>query len=260
MTNRLADTEIWKKDWFLELTDKQKLLTKFLFDNCDCAGFYKISWNLLKCFFNEPPVRADFEKIKQVKFIQDNLVFIEDFALFQCKVKSFKDLNPNNKAHLGVLRLLKKYGVYDSPLEAPLKPLQRGTGIGIGIGIGNTTNKLIDTSNNNNVDKIEKFDPFINPIKTFFLEEYKKEMGNIPRLSSFECNRLLELSANNPDIKELIPEAVRRLKRIDFGDIQFTPSASWLLKGNNFERVINGEFEPKKTDYERLREKFCGGG
>lgn len=106
----------------------------------------------------------------------------------------------------------------------------------------------------------KRIDPFVNPIKTLFLEEYKKEMGNIPRLSSFECNRLLELSANNPDIKELIPEAVRRLKRIDFGDIQFTPSASWLLKGNNFERVINGEFEPKKTDYERLREKFCGGG
>ena len=108
-------------------------------------------------------------------------------------------------------------------------------------------------------EKEKKTDPFINPIKTFFVEEYKKEMGNIPRLSSFECNRLLELSANNPDIKELIPEAVRRLKRIDFGDIQFTPSASWLLKGNNFERIMNGEFEPKKTDYERLKEKFCGG-
>ena len=102
-------------------------------------------------------------------------------------------------------------------------------------------------------------DPYINPTKTLFLEEYQKIMGTTPRLSSFECNRLVELSANNPDIKELIPEAVRRLKRIDFGDIQFTPTASWLLKGNNFERVINGEFEPKKSEYDKLKEKFCGG-
>lgn len=113
---------------------------------------------------------------------------------------------------------------------------------------------------NINSEKIKSIDPYINPIKTFFLEEYQKIMGSMPRLSSYECNRLVELSANNPDIKELIPEAVRRLKRIDFGDIQFTPTASWLLKGNNFERVINGEFEPKKSEYEKLKEKLLGGG
>lgn len=127
MVNRFCDTEIWKKDWFLELSDKQKLLTKFLFDNCDCAGFYKISWHLLKCFFSEVPTKEDFEKIKQVKFISKDLIFIEDFALFQCKVKSFTDLNPKNKAHLGVLRLLEKYNIYQGalkPLDSPLKGVQ----------------------------------------------------------------------------------------------------------------------------------------
>lgn len=106
----------------------------------------------------------------------------------------------------------------------------------------------------------KNLDPFINPIKTFFQEQYTKIMGKTPRLSYIECNRLIELAGANEDIKELIPEAIKRLKRIDFKDIQFTPSASWLLKGNNFERVMNGEFEPKKTEYDRLKEKFCGGG
>ena len=128
MTNRFCDTEIWAKDWFLNLNTKQKLLVKFLFDNCDCAGFYQISWNLLKVYFNDVEITVDdFKSIKQVEFIKDDLIFIEDFALFQCKVRSLKELNPNNKAHLGVLRLLKKYNIFDyenvSPFEAPLKPL-----------------------------------------------------------------------------------------------------------------------------------------
>ena len=123
MTNRLSDTEIWEKDWFLDLTDRQKLLVKFLFDRCDCAGFYQISWNLLKCYFKEPPTREDFKKIKQVRFINENLVFIEDFALFQCKVSSFDRLNPNNNAHKGVLKLLEKHNIYKAPSEPLASPL-----------------------------------------------------------------------------------------------------------------------------------------
>ena len=37
MTKRFCDTEIWNKSWFQDLSIKQKLLTKFMFDNCDCA-------------------------------------------------------------------------------------------------------------------------------------------------------------------------------------------------------------------------------
>lgn len=110
-------------------------------------------------------------------------------------------------------------------------------------------------------ENVKKIDPYINPIKTFFLEEYKKVFKTLPRLSSFECNRLVELAADNEDIRELIPEAIKRLKNIKFDDIQFTPTASWLLKSNNFERVINGEFEPKKTQaelYRERRERQCG--
>ena len=82
----------------------------------------------------------------------------------------------------------------------------------------------------------------------------------MPRLSSYECQRLVELAADNPDIRELIPEAIKRLKNIDFGDIPFNPTANWLLKDNNFERVINGEFEPKKSqaDLYRERRQQCG--
>lgn len=140
MPKRLADTEIWNKDWFLDLSLKQKLLVKFLFDNCDCAGVYQISYRNLKNCFGEEITREDFIGIKQVKFIADDKVFIEDFINFQYLNADRPYLNPNNKAHLGVIRRLIKnnidYTKYLSPFEGALKPLRRGTGIGIGIGVG----------------------------------------------------------------------------------------------------------------------------
>ena len=75
--------------------------------------------------------------------------------------------------------------------------------------------------------------------------------------------RLTELAADYPDIRELIPQAIKKLKEIDFKDIDFTPSASWLLKGDNFERVMNGEFDKKekeKTWRELLAEKAAAKG
>ena len=140
MPKRLADTEIWNKDWFLDLSLKQKLLVKFLFDNCDCAGVYQISYRNLRNCFGEEITREDFIGIKQVKFIADDKVFIEDFINFQYLNADRPYLNPNNKAHLGVIRRLIKnnidYSKYICPSEGASKPLGRGTGIGIGIGIG----------------------------------------------------------------------------------------------------------------------------
>ena len=235
MVNRFTDTEIWAKDWFLDLNTKQKLLVKFLFDNCDCAGFYRISWNLIRLYFNDVEItREDFEKIKQVRFIDDNLIFIEDFALFQCKVSSFDKLNPNNNAHKGVLKLLEKYGIFKAPIMGLTSP-----------SLGAQEK---EKDKEKNINKVKKLDPYINPIKSFFLEEYQKVFGNKPMLSNQDCNRIVELAADNENIRELIPLAIARLKCINFGDIGFKPTANWLLKENNFERVINGEFG-KKTPH-----------
>ena len=59
MAKRFTDTEIWQKDWFLDLPIKQKLLVKFIFDNCDCAGIYEISYRVLKNCFGEEIKKED---------------------------------------------------------------------------------------------------------------------------------------------------------------------------------------------------------
>lgn len=113
------------------------------------------------------------------------------------------------------------------------------------------------------VDNKKKSDPFISKTKTFFVAEYEKIFKTKPYLSFNDCNRLNELSNDYKNLNELIPIAIKRLKDIEFKDIDFTPSASWLLKADNFERVMNGEFERKakeKTWQELLAEKAAAKG
>ena len=140
MVKRLSDSEIWNKDWFLDLTDKQKLLVKFLFDNFDCAGVYEISKRVLRNSFEQEITKQDFEAIKQVKFISDDKIFIEDFIKFQYNT-SIPLLNPLNRVHKGILKSLEKHNIITLS-----KQLSNCTGVGVGVGEGNKTNKQIDTS------------------------------------------------------------------------------------------------------------------
>ena len=126
MTKRLTDTGIWNKDWFLDLPLKQKLLVKFLFDNCDCAGVYEISYRNLRNCFNEEIKKEDFEGIKQIKFISKNKIFIEDFIEFQYGV-SISELNEKNNVHRGVLKSLNKNNIFltlNQPLSNPCLRVQ----------------------------------------------------------------------------------------------------------------------------------------
>lgn len=102
--------------------------------------------------------------------------------------------------------------------------------------------------NTEGFEKTKKQDPYINPIKTFFITEYQKTFNTRPYLSGQDCLRLTELASEYPDIRDIIPVAISRLKKISFDDINFKPTASWLLKSNNFERVMNGEFDTEEDN------------
>lgn len=110
MSKRLTDTEIWSKEWFLRLTLKEKLLVKFLFDNCDCAGIYEPNYMLLSFYFGEPVTKEDFKNIKQIKILDNGSFFIEDFIKFQYGV-SIIELNPKFSVHKGVLKQLQKNSI-----------------------------------------------------------------------------------------------------------------------------------------------------
>lgn len=228
MSKRLTDTEIWNKDWFLDLPDRQKLLVKFLYDNCDCAGIYEISWRKIRYSFSEKITREDFESIKQIKFIAENKIFIEDFIKFQYGI-SIEELNPKFSVHKGVIKQLQKNG-----LLTLTQPFENGYNV-----------TVQDKDKDKDKDKNKNIDIYINEYKSYFENEYKRIFKNKPFLSALDCNRIIELSTAYDS--ETITKALEKLQHICFEDINFKPSASWLLKEGNFERVMNGEFDKQDT-------------
>ena len=240
MTKRFCDTEIWQKEWFLDLPIKQKLLTKFIFDNCDCAGIYEISWRLLKFYFNEEITREDFTKIKQVRFINENTIFIEDFILFQCSINSLNDLNPNNNAHKGIIKRLEKYNL----LPAPNVPL--------------TSPLLGAHSGAQEKEEEEKFDIYTSPEIEKVFSLYEKNCPNLCKLSFERRNTetrkrvsefLFEVKSDFEYIENLCKKAncLKFIadKRIDFKSLI-----------NNHIGITNGKYEKPPDEREEAIKRF----
>ena len=114
MSKRLTDTTIWNKDWYLDLPLKKKLLLRYIYDNCDCAGVYEISYRTLKNCFDQEITKEDFEGLKQIKFIDENKILVEDFIKFQYGVTPDK-LKPKNSVHKGIIRCLEKHKLLTNP-------------------------------------------------------------------------------------------------------------------------------------------------
>lgn len=84
MAKRLTDTEKWKDDWYIQLSNDDKIVWQWLLDNCSHAGFCKKSISLLNlmCRVNY----TEEEMIKRMDnrvIVVDNHWFIPKFIKFQ---------------------------------------------------------------------------------------------------------------------------------------------------------------------------------
>lgn len=237
MAKRFTDSDKFSDTWYRKLSLLHKVIWEYLLAECNHAGILENFDLEMMSFKIGAEVTLDDLKIFEgrIIFISDDVLFIPKFIEFQYGV-----LSESCKPHKPVIEKLKKYGLFER--------VSKGYQKGIDTLEEKEKDKDKEIKKENKVEKVKKLDPYINPIKSFFLEEYQKVFGNKPMLSNQDCNRLVELAADNSDIRELIPLAIARLKCINFGDIGFKPTANWLLKENNFERVINGEFG-KKVPY-----------
>lgn len=251
MGKRASDTEIWKKDWFLDLTDKQKLLVKFLFDNCDCAGIYEISKRMLKTCFEEPITKEDFLAIKQVKFINENTIFIEDFIRFQYRI-DISELNEKYNLHKGIIRRLNKYGLFSTlplPLSNPTPRVQEQEQYKEKEKDIYNTNTYKDIHISNNINN-NKTDPYINKTNSIFREEYKKVFNSKPYLMTNQRNKLAELSAEIENFTDTIPIVLEKLKNVEFSLPNFTANYIWLLTEDNYIKVLSGTYDKKKSEWD----------
>lgn len=108
-----------------------------------------------------------------------------------------------------------------------------------------TTKECKNVYNDKNVINSFSYDPYCSKNKKIFIQHYKDIFNKKVYLGRSELIRLSEIAKDN-NLEDVLPIALNRLKNIEFKDIDFKPSANWLLRGNNFERVMNGEFGSKE--------------
>ena len=110
MTKRFVDTELWQKEWFQDLSLKEKILVKYIFENCDCAGVWEFNFRMASFIIGEPVSIDDLKKInlkkEQFEFFKENKLFVKDFIKFQ-----YGKLSYNCKPHLPIIKLLQKNGI-----------------------------------------------------------------------------------------------------------------------------------------------------
>lgn len=256
MAKRFTDGEIWQKDWFLSLELKQKLLVKYIFDNCDCAGVYEISYRTLSNIFGCEITKADFLAIKQVKFVAENKIFIEDFIPFQYGVE-ISELNEKYSVHKGIIKKLNKINYFET-LNQPLS--------------NSTFEELQDK------DKVKDKDNISHNV----IEEEKeikkeKEESFIPKLIKNNSNllydakikKLFEIYKEN--CKELIPVRFEKrnleflamlsafLSQIDSDFEYFT---NLCIKANKLKKIVKNKIDLKMliNNHERISSGFYDTG
>lgn len=112
MVKRFVDTEIWQKEWFQDLTLKEKILLRYIFENCDCAGVWNINFKLASFIIGDTVSVEDIHNIndKKLQFtiLDDKNIYVNDFIKFQ-----YGALSENCKPHKPVIEKLKKYNLFE---------------------------------------------------------------------------------------------------------------------------------------------------
>ena len=121
MSKRFTDTEIWDKEWFMKLSEKEKLAYLMIKDKCDCVGVWspnrilaktyiggEIDWNTFIEKYNK-----NFEQLSTGKW------FVVDFCHFQ-----YGELTETCPPHKKYISELKRHGLFKRVVEG----YSRGSG------------------------------------------------------------------------------------------------------------------------------------
>lgn len=84
MPKRFTDTEKWKDEWYLSLTNDNRIVWQYLLDNCSTAGVLKKNYKLLNFCCNTNLTEKELLEIFAERvFIYEKFIFIPKFIKFQ---------------------------------------------------------------------------------------------------------------------------------------------------------------------------------
>jgi hypothetical protein len=132
IAKRFIDTDIFKKQFIRELDPSYKLLWIYILQDCNHAGIWEVDFEVAQiktgCKFSKKVAAQKFSG-KILDIDGGSKWFIPDFISFQ-----YGQLSETNRAHIGVIQLLKKYFLLNddlsindlnkghrSPLQAPMQ-------------------------------------------------------------------------------------------------------------------------------------------
>lgn len=124
MAKRFTATDKWDDPWFGSLSITEKLFWTYLCDKCDHAGIWQVNWPLVN--FHIPGYTFDpLPFAGRIVVLSPQKLYLPKFVTFQ-----YGQLNPDNRTHQSVIRILAKEGA-STDLVSPLlgaKGTDKGTG------------------------------------------------------------------------------------------------------------------------------------
>lgn len=120
MAKRFTDNEKWKDAWFMDLPSKYKLFWLYLLDECNHAGIWKVNFKVAAFHIGEHLEYSEVKRMlnSRITILDDEYWYINKFIKYQYKC-DIEKLNPKNKAHLSVIKMLNEFQQF-KPLTSPL--------------------------------------------------------------------------------------------------------------------------------------------
>jgi uncharacterized phage protein (TIGR02220 family) len=116
MAKRFTDTELWDKEWFMNLPVKLKCLVKAVRDKCDIAGIWSPNWRIMSAYVGETVTEKELLEIdggNQFVKIPGGKIFCVGFIQFQYG----EDLSEMSPVHRKILKILATHKIdYKYPI------------------------------------------------------------------------------------------------------------------------------------------------
>ena len=108
MSKRFTDTEKWTKQWFGDLSIREKVLWLYCCDKCDAAGIADFSTKFFSVAVGFPVKKETLDKAfgNRILWIENNKFFIPSFIEFQ-----YGQLTESCKPHKPIIKELEKMGL-----------------------------------------------------------------------------------------------------------------------------------------------------
>ena len=116
MAKRFTDTELWDKQWFMELSPKLKCLVKMVRDKCDLSGVWSPNWIIASTYIGEKVTEEELLSINngtQFEKNESGKIICLDFIRFQ-----YGRLSDKSPVHRKILSILDSHKIeYKHPIN-----------------------------------------------------------------------------------------------------------------------------------------------